>query len=94
MKMLLLLLIALVILSGCASRPTAVKVDIKTECCEQCSYGASKDPTGADISGKLCSSYKNLKKFDESGSPTSENVLTSECLSYFEKFNTKVVDCR
>ncbi len=93
MKSVVPLLIALVVLSGCASQPstpqspTPNKADLKTECCEECREGASSDPRAMDISGQPCSYYKYRIV-------SGKTVLTPECKDYFEKTELRVGECK
>ncbi len=43
--------------AAAAVQPTAPAVDLRARCCAQCTGAASRDPTGADISGKSCTAY-------------------------------------
>ena len=73
------------------------KSNLKSKCCEQCSYAAGHDPRAFDTSNELCSSsyYKNEKIIDkETGQATDENVITEECIAYFENNPLTVSDCR
>ena len=100
MKAYFLLIIVLVLLSGCISQQPQISPeqstsrDIKVECCNQCSYGASHDVRAFDIRIAPCSDYNNKKKFDEKGYATDENVVTPECAAYFEKTGLRVGECR
>jgi hypothetical protein len=47
---------------GAASAPAqpqaqALADDARARCCAQCAGAAQRDPTGADIAGKSCTSY-------------------------------------
>jgi hypothetical protein len=42
--------------AGAEAAPTAAE-ELRVKCCAQCAGAASRDPTGADISGKTCTSY-------------------------------------
>lgn len=55
-----------IVISGCAGSRTASSTekaaaaptaDQRATCCAQCEGAARRDPTGADISGKTCTSY-------------------------------------
>jgi len=95
MKLFPLLIIGLILLSGCISQASTPqpftteshKTDLKTECCNQCRVGASNDVRGMDISGQPCSYYKDRIV-------NGKNILTSECADYFEKTGLNIGECR
>ena len=65
--------------------------NLNIECCEQCSNGAAQDVRGMDIGLEPCLDYKDSNLVDASGN--SIELISSECVEYFEKNQLTVNDC-
>jgi hypothetical protein len=71
-----------------AATQQAAPEDPRRRCCEQCTAAASRDPTGADISGKTCTTYPA----EWNGGPG----IDDECRAWFaaQPVPLAVGDCR
>jgi len=84
MRKILMIIFLLIFLVGC-------KDNLNVKCCEQCSNGATQDVRGMDINLEPCLNYKNSNLVDTSGK--SIELISSECVEYFEENQLTVSDC-
>ncbi len=80
---LILLILGLVLVSGCAAQNQKnQQPDLKNKCCSECKDSFSQSPVGVGPGGVDCGKF------------TTANPLSTECENYFNSTKTRVSECK